>query len=101
MINKATISLLVVFAAVSIYIGFWANDMAYFLGDQFNECVLLLIIAINTRELARTLSITLLILATFELIDEIAGRNTNVYFNDYVPIALAAIYLIWKFLKKK
>lgn len=101
MIQRLTIVLLIIFTCISIYIGFFAGDMAYFLGQQFNECVLLLIIAINTQAFARTLSITLLILASFELIDEVAGRNTNVYFNDYIPIAAAAIYLIWNYSKKK
>ena len=101
MIQKLTTIALIIFAAVSIYIGFFANDVAYFLGAQFNECLLLLLVAANTYGFARTLAATLLILATFELIDEIAGRNTFGYLNDYVPIALAAIYLIWNYLRKK
>lgn len=99
--NPFTTIALLIFAAISIYIGFFAGDVAYFLGAQFNECLLLLIIALNTLGWARRLSTTLLILATFELIDEIAGRNTFTYFNDYIPIAVATIYLIWSYLKRK
>lgn len=101
MTQKITTILLLIFAAISIYIGFFAETVAYFLGAQFNECLLLLLVAINVQGFARTLATTLLILATFELIDEIAGRNTSVYFNDYIPIAVATIYITWSFLKKK
>lgn len=96
-----TVGILILYALISVYIGHWANDAWYYLGAQFNECLLLLLIALNTNGFAKTLATTLLILATFELIDEIAGRNTNVYFNDYVPIAVATIYLIWMLLKRK
>lgn len=101
MIQRLTTTSLLIFAAVSIYIGFFANDVAYFLGAQFNECLLLLLVAINITGFARTLATTLLILAMFELIDEIAGRNTFGYLNDYIPIAFAATYLIWNYLRKK
>jgi hypothetical protein len=101
MTERVTVVLLFIFAAISVYVGFFADSVAYFLGIQFNECILLLLVAINTTGFARTLAVTLLILATFELIDEIAGRNTFGYYNDYIPIASATIYLIWNYLRKK
>lgn len=93
--------LLLLYAAISVYIGYFANDTLYFIGDQLNECLLLFLVAYNTTGIAKTIAYTLLILATFELIDEIAGRNTQVYWNDYIALILAAIYLLWKTLKKK
>lgn len=99
--NIATAILLVIYAAISIYIGHWASDAAYYLGAQFNECLLLLLLAMNTQGIAKTFATTLLILATFELIDEVAGRNTSFFSNDYLPVIAASIYLAWKFSKKK
>lgn len=99
--NRYTIPILVIYAVISVYIGFFADDTTYYAGAQLNECLLLLCIVINTSEFARILSTALLILATFELIDEIAGRNTSIYWNDYIPIIIAATYIAWKMLKKK
>lgn len=99
--NVATAILLFIFAAISVYIGHWASDAAYYLGAQFNECLLLLLLSINTQGIAKTFATTLLILATFELIDEIAGRNTSFFTNDYVPVITAIIFLAWKLSKKK
>lgn len=96
-----TVGILILYALISVYIGHWANDAWYYLGAQFNECLLLLLIALNTNGFAKTLATTLLILATFELIDEIAGRNTSFFSNDYLPVATALIFLAWKCLKKK
>lgn len=101
MTGRLTIAILLIYAAISVYIGFFADDRMYYIGAQLNECLLLLCIAINTIDFARTLAITLLILAMFEFVDEIAGRNTSVYWNDYLPITIAASYLLWKLLKKK
>lgn len=100
-LTRVTISILIMYAVISLYIGHWASDACYYLGAQFNECLLLLLIAMNADGFAKTFAVTLLILATFELIDEIAGRNTSFFHNDYLPVLTATIYLAWKFLKKK
>lgn len=100
-ITRVTVLLLLMYAIISVYIGHWASDACYYLGAQFNECLLLFLIALNASGFARTLAITLLILATFELIDEIAGRNTSFFHNDYLPVITASIFLAWTYLKKK
>lgn len=101
------------FVVIVTLIGFVYYDSSpiYFLGEQAKELCLLLALSIMSKRLQwQALYIILLTLSALsfcELLDEINGRNTTIYSNDYILITIAgitAIYLLtkqWQKLKKK
>lgn len=98
-----TLGILITYVIISLYIGYFANDRLYYIGDQICECLLVTALVINlpVRTFTRHFAEAILVLCVFELIDELLNRNTEVFWNDYVGVILAAIYLLWRTLQKK
>lgn len=99
-------ALLILYFAVGLYMGFYADDTSYFICEQFQAFILLgIIIVLLPKTTARAIAMGIFLMVFFEMVDELAGRNLRHYFNDYISILLAIavtvhLSLKWNRLKK-
>jgi hypothetical protein len=98
---------LIAYLMIGLYIGFYASDRLYFIGEQLMNVILMgLVVYLLPKSTAKALATGIFTMLFFEMVDEIAGRNTRYYFNDYISVLLAltiTVYLSlkWNNLKKK
>lgn len=92
---------LILYIVLSIYIGYFptGNEVYYFLA-QCNEALLSSIIVQSLKDGAsKAIAMGLLILTSFEIIDEVLGKNTSIQINDYIGLILGAITTIYYYRK--
>lgn len=96
---------LLIYLALTVYMGFFAGDTGYFLAEQATHVILLsLIVSILNKGVAKAVAIGLLLLVCFELIDEVMGNNLRLFYNDFVGYGIAlftTIYLAKKWSNTK
>lgn len=94
------ITILISYLIISLYIGLFANDRLYFIGEQLTHVLLLsLIVTLLNKGITKAIASGALMLVSFEFIDEILGNNTISYLNDYISYLLAIIVTIHLSLK--
>lgn len=98
-----TLILLIIYFAVSMYAGYFATDEQYFTLTQLNECIILYCLLLNVTGLVRAIAAMFLLLAAFELLDDLRHINTQLFIGDIFLNIIATSYLIirWQKLKTK
>lgn len=91
---------LISYLIISLYIGLFASDRLYFIGEQLTHVLLLsLIVTLLNKGITKAVASGALMLVSFELIDELLDNNTIPYLNDYISYLLAVIVTIHLSLK--
>lgn len=87
---------LILFLLISIYAGFFAGDTGYFIADQIGDIILVALVAVLLpKGLAKAIAYGIVLVHSFELIDELMGNNLRLFYNDIVGYGLALILTIY------
>lgn len=90
--------LLVIACAIALLNDYLIHDWTQWLIiSRFVGCMFIYVLCLNLKGFDLALSGTILLLAFFELLDELRGVNTQVFIGDIFLDLIAVIYLIKKY----
>lgn len=88
-------TLLILFWIVSLYSGYMVHDSEqFYVLNQFMGCLLLYALVLTTDKFDRIFASVTLLLAFFELVDELRNINTELFIADIIIDLIAIIYLL-------